>query len=110
MKVTLNNSFHNTSKTVNLKPGKNVISARRLREWKMALCCSDCTCSGVDGTRGDSNNGTQCYDVTGGHAECCDDYNSKTGKQQLIIDVVLDCIALPPRRSANRRHGCAMHR
>jgi hypothetical protein len=87
MKVTLNNTFHNTSKTVNLKPGKNIISARRLREWKRDLCCSGCTCSGSDGTRGDHNNGVQSYDVPNGHAECHDDYDRTTSKQILIVDI-----------------------
>lgn len=88
MRVTLNNSFHNTSKTVNLKPGKNVITTRRLREWKRALRCSDCTCSGVDGTRGDSNAGTKSYDAPDGYTvECREDYDQKSGRQQLIVDI-----------------------
>jgi hypothetical protein len=87
MQVKLNNTFHNTYKVINLKPGRNVISARRLHEWKRNLCCDDCICSGIDGTRGDSN-GVKSYDLPSDWtAEWRDDYDKKTGKQQLIINI-----------------------
>lgn len=55
MRATINNTFHNTSKSINLKPGKNIISSARLKTWKRSLCCDGCKCSGSDGTRGDDN-------------------------------------------------------
>lgn len=49
-----NNTVHNTSKNIHLKPGKNVISGQRLQKLEKALCgCENCACSGEAGLRGD---------------------------------------------------------
>ena len=81
-KAIIRNDFHNTSKNIILKDGINIISARRLREWKQALCCSDCLCSGSDGLRGHDS----ITDAEGNWLECEMTQNQRTGAIELIID------------------------
>ena len=84
MRATINNTFHMVSKNINLKPGKNIISGRTVREWKRALCVSGCTCSGADGLRG--GQGVPCIEGPDGEPlEYEDDYDTRTGEQRLIV-------------------------
>jgi hypothetical protein len=86
MKITINNTFHNTSKNVRLFPGRNEIRGRRLREWKRELCCAGCTCSGLGGLRGDVDNGTHAIEGPDGHAlEFENAHNPRTGEEYLVI-------------------------
>lgn len=82
MKATLNNTFHNTSKKVRFEIGKNIISARRLKTWKKALCCGDCCCSGNDGIRG--NETTRGLELSVGYAM---EYYSENGQGEMELDI-----------------------
>jgi hypothetical protein len=54
VKCEIRNIFHNTSKTVRLYHGKNVISGRRMQIWEKELCgVEECACSGYAGIKGD---------------------------------------------------------
>jgi hypothetical protein len=49
--ITLTNDFHNTSVRIRATDG-DAVSKATVQRVRKALCCKDCTCSGVDGTRG----------------------------------------------------------
>jgi hypothetical protein len=84
MKVTIRNNFHNTERTVRLVEGENEIRGRRLKEWKKALCCSDCTCSGVSGLRGDFDNPSMVA-PEGMSISWWPLYDSKTGEVYIFV-------------------------
>jgi hypothetical protein len=87
MKATINNTFHNTSKNVILKDGKNVIGGRRLKDWERSLCgIKGCCCSGLGGLRGDADTPAIVSDYGGFFeydAEC-----DRRGNEYLIINAV----------------------
>jgi hypothetical protein len=84
MKVTIRNNFHNTERTVRLVEGENEIRGRRLKEWKKALCCSDCTCSGVSGLRGDFDNPSM-VSSEGNYVVWWTSYDSETGEEYISV-------------------------
>ena len=84
VKATINNNFHNSSKNIRLNTGRNEIRGRRLREWKNALCCSDCTCSGMGGVRGTMDN-PGIVDANGNALEYETAYENRTGAEYLVV-------------------------
>lgn len=84
VKATINNNFHNSSKNVRLNNGRNEIRGRRLREWKQVLCCSDCTCSGIGGVRGNMDN-PGIVDANGNALEYETAYENRTGEEYLVV-------------------------
>lgn len=84
MKAIVNNNFHGSSKNIRLNDGKNIIYGRRLRNWKNALCCSGCTCSGIGGLRGDSD-APSIVDDSGNPVEWETGYDNQNGKEYLIV-------------------------
>jgi len=84
MICTIRNNFHGTAKRVRLRTGVNMIAGRRLHEWKKALCCADCCCSGIGGLRG-SLDAPAIVDKKGNTVEWDDDNYDREGNQFIIV-------------------------
>jgi hypothetical protein len=86
MKAIIRNNFHGTAKNILLKDGRNEIRGRRLKEWKRALCCSDCECSGDGGLRGDLENPSM-VSQDGTPLAWGSSYDHKTGEVYIFVYV-----------------------
>ena len=87
MMVTIRNLFHNTEKRVRLYKGVNEIRGRRLREWKRALCCDGCQCSGAAGLLGDLYH-SAVVDSDGKPKAWYIEYDPRTGEEYVEVWII----------------------